>query len=101
MLDAVLAEVHPQAVQVVRPRAAGAVEPAVGVVHPQQRVCAGHRPAAAREHADDALGGAPARRGVAVLDVLRVGPRHGPNGMDPSPAADPVVGRAGFGHLTG
>ncbi len=75
VLDPVLADVQVQALGVVGPGAAGAVEPAVLVVHLHDRPGPVERGGALAHHeAGHAPGGAPAGGGVVVRAELRVAP---------------------------
>src|SRR5207237_5952409 len=67
VLDAVLADVHTQALAVVGPRAAGAVEAAILVVHAEDRAHAIDDLALPQEGQPDAPGCSPGRRRVVVV----------------------------------
>ncbi len=78
VLDPVLTDVQVQALGVVGPRASGAVEPAVLMVHPHDRPRPVHQRALAHQEPAHALGGAPARGRVVIRAELRPPLGRGP-----------------------
>jgi len=71
VLDAVLADVEVESVRIVRPRAAWTVEPAVLLVHHEERPKALQRLPGPLEHLADAARRTPSRGGM-VVRVARV-----------------------------
>ena len=93
VLDAVLAEVELEIARIVRPRAAGAVEAAIGMVHAQERRGLLDRLAALEKDRRDASRGTPAGDRMAIGLLL-----EGCLGLRPEPACG-LVGRRRIGRM--
>src|SRR5207302_1002495 len=91
VLDPVFTQVEVQALVVVRPRAAGAVEALVLVVHPDDGPRPVDRLAGPHQHANDTAHRAPTRCRVVVvllLGLLAVHGRAAAEGLDPGRATE-------------